>query len=296
MGLTEHIKARYRQWKESYRYRKQYCTMDRVPFYEVAERFLPPHKDATVLDVGSGEGHFVRHLNLGNRYERVFLLESNPETVKHLRNAYDNAVVYTAPERLPFEDESVDYIHSSHMLEHLDPLELYTFVKEVDRVMKPGGSVVISAPLLWSRFYDDLTHFKPYNPDVFIHYLCMSGGQRSKQVISDRYSVAEIVYRYTIPDMSEGWGSDLMLVDFAIQGWKYLLFKLGIKKVAKNGYTMVLKKMTGPGEKGPAWNERSREFGNRLPACERRRNRCTTAHHATIQTRNLWCQHASPLV
>jgi len=217
--------------------------MERVPFYEVAARFLPPDRTAMVVDVGSGDGHFVRHLNLDDRYDRVFLLESNPETVKHLRNLYDNVAAYTAPERLPFEDEVVDYIHCSHMMEHLDPLELYTFVKEIDRVMTPGGSLVVSSPLLWGRFYDDLSHVKPYNPDVFIHYLCKSVSPRSKRVISDRYALAEIVYRYSMPDVTEGWGSDLMFVDFAIQAWKFLLTKLGIKKAVKNGYAMVLKKI-----------------------------------------------------
>ncbi|MBI4774820.1 MAG: class I SAM-dependent methyltransferase [Deltaproteobacteria bacterium] len=243
MGRTDNIKASYRRWMESYRCRKQYSTMERVPFYEVAGRFLPSHGTATIVDIGSGDGLFVRHLKLDDRYERVFLLDSNPEAVKHLSSLYANVVAYTAPERLPFEDEAVDYIHCSHMMEHLDPLELYTFVKEIDRVLSPGGSLVISTPLLWTRFYDDLSHVKPYNPDVFSHYLCKSVAPRSRQVISDRYALAEIVYRYSMPDLTEGWGSDRMFVDFPMQAWKFFLLKLGIKKAVKNGYTMVLKKM-----------------------------------------------------
>ena len=46
----------------------------------------------------------------------------------------------------PFESESVDYIVSSHMLEHLDWNEGLNFLRECYRVMKPGAVMRIAVP------------------------------------------------------------------------------------------------------------------------------------------------------
>lgn len=70
---------------------------------------------------------------------------------------------------LPFEDESQDYIYSSHTLEHIPD---YTHaLREWMRVLKPGGHLVISVPHMYlyekkqyvpSRFNQD--HRRFYTP------------------------------------------------------------------------------------------------------------------------------------
>lgn len=44
---------------------------------------------------------------------------------------------------LPFKDNSVDYIESISMVEHLPIKDMFTFFAEVKRVLKPGHSAVI---------------------------------------------------------------------------------------------------------------------------------------------------------
>ncbi len=51
-----------------------------------------------------------------------------------------------AHEKLPFEDNSVDYIRASHVLEHIHPDRLGFVLGEFLRVLKPGGRVEISVP------------------------------------------------------------------------------------------------------------------------------------------------------
>jgi predicted SAM-dependent methyltransferase len=41
---------------------------------------------------------------------------------------------------IPFADESVDMVCSSHFLEHLDADESLDLIKEIYRVLKPGGT------------------------------------------------------------------------------------------------------------------------------------------------------------
>ena len=53
---------------------------------------------------------------------------------------------YKLPNRLPFEDESIQYLAGSHFIEHLDLNEGMEFFKEAFRIMKRGGMIHISCP------------------------------------------------------------------------------------------------------------------------------------------------------
>lgn len=58
-----------------------------------------------------------------------------------------NRVVYgDAVKGLALEDESVEVVYSSHMLEHLDRREAARFLREVMRILRPGGLVRIAVP------------------------------------------------------------------------------------------------------------------------------------------------------
>jgi SAM-dependent methyltransferase len=47
---------------------------------------------------------------------------------------------------LPFPDQSVDFIYSSHLLEHLSPHDARHLLREAHRVLKKGGILRISVP------------------------------------------------------------------------------------------------------------------------------------------------------
>lgn len=47
---------------------------------------------------------------------------------------------------IPCQDNDVDIINHSHLLEHLDRIEGFRFLKECYRVLKPGGIIRISVP------------------------------------------------------------------------------------------------------------------------------------------------------
>lgn len=62
--------------------------------------------------------------------------------------------------KLPFKDNSVDYIYSSHVLEHLEnPTK---FMLELYRICKPGATIYLRVPH-FSMFgtYADMTHIRP---------------------------------------------------------------------------------------------------------------------------------------
>lgn len=69
-------------------------------------------------------------------------------------------VVYLdATERMPFENATVDFIFSEHMIEHISYIEGYRFLEECLRVLKPGGFIRITTPSyeFLNELYNDQT-------------------------------------------------------------------------------------------------------------------------------------------
>lgn len=73
---------------------------------------------------------------------------------------------------LPYEDNTVDEVHSSHFVEHLSASERIHFMNELSRVMKPGAKATIIVPHYSSgRAYGDLTHQWPPVSEFWFYYL-----------------------------------------------------------------------------------------------------------------------------
>ncbi|KKK71524.1 hypothetical protein LCGC14_2913060, partial [marine sediment metagenome] len=190
---------------------------------------------------------FEDHIKLWDRYKKIILLDGNEDTIAKLRINHKefNTYEYIAPDQFPFTmDRSIDYIYCSHLIEHLNPNDLYDLLYEFDRVLKPGGVLVIISPMLSVDFYNTLDHIKPYFPLIFEIYLCgLESGNPSYALISKDYKVEKLVYRYhNYLSDSNRLGSSNKVVDFLIQGIGRISRKLGIRRYRQTGYTMILRK------------------------------------------------------
>lgn len=58
----------------------------------------------------------------------------------------NNIMAHDLSKGIPFEDDSVDVVYNSHMLEHLDRHVAESFLEEAKRVLKPGGIHRIVVP------------------------------------------------------------------------------------------------------------------------------------------------------
>ena len=53
---------------------------------------------------------------------------------------------HLAEDRLPFPDNSIEFVYTEHMFEHILPMQCSAFLKEAYRVLKPGGVIRITTP------------------------------------------------------------------------------------------------------------------------------------------------------
>ena len=67
---------------------------------------------------------------------------------------------------LPFEDNSIDLIYASHVIEYFDLIEINTLLKEWNRVLKKGSTLRVAVPdfSVMAQLYVD----KKYNLNNFI--------------------------------------------------------------------------------------------------------------------------------
>lgn len=217
--------------------KEKYYTHKREPFFEIANNYIS--KYSRVLDIGAGAGAFSMYCDRDDFY----LFDGNPQTVDELKEKYNN-VEYGLLPNLPYDSKFFDVIHCSHVVEHLEPKIFYDTLVEMDRCLKIGGCLVISAPLMWSGFYDDLSHIKPYNPNVYKNYLCSKRGvSRTRNVISSSYEIEKLVFRYLPTNNNFNFYNtkDNRLISIIVKVINKMKSK-GFSFLEKTGYTIVLKK------------------------------------------------------
>lgn len=116
-------------------------------------------ENAKILDVGCGEGRYI--IPLSKKGHHCVGVDINPTLVSKLREL--GLTAYT-PEELSYPDNSFDYIIMSHIIEHISPAQLISFMDNYISKLKIGGKLIISTPTLYDEFYDDYDHIKPYTP------------------------------------------------------------------------------------------------------------------------------------
>lgn len=103
-------------------------------------------KDKRVLDAACGEGYGAALLKKWGA-KSVDAIDIDKETLEKATALFGEKGVqfrcHTC-EELPFEDDSFDVVCSFETIEHIDDPE--AFLREIKRVLKPGGTAVISCP------------------------------------------------------------------------------------------------------------------------------------------------------
>jgi len=79
---------------------------------------------------------------------------------------HSNADIISSALELPFGDESIDEIHSSHLVEHFSLKEAKVFFDEIYRVLKKDSKAFLKIDKDWSKkrlFKKDSTHKHRYS-------------------------------------------------------------------------------------------------------------------------------------
>ncbi len=147
-----------REW--SYRYQWLYDAIANLAalsvggegrFRQLALQGLTISSETKALDLccGSGQATGV----LVEYFQDVTGLDASPLSLKRAQQNVPQAKYVEAfAEQMPFPDNSFDLVHTSAALHEMEPLQLRQIIKEVYRVLKPGGIFTLvdfHAPSNW---------------------------------------------------------------------------------------------------------------------------------------------------
>ncbi|NWF62206.1 MAG: class I SAM-dependent methyltransferase [Fischerella sp.] len=134
-----------RDW--SYRYQWLYDAISRLAaislggeerFRQLALQGLTINSDTKVLDLCCGSGQATQLLV--KLSQNVTGLDASPLSLQRAKQNVPQAEYVEAfAEEMPFTDNEFDLVHTSVALHEMQPEQLRKIIKEVYRVLKPGG-------------------------------------------------------------------------------------------------------------------------------------------------------------
>jgi ubiquinone/menaquinone biosynthesis C-methylase UbiE len=99
-------------------------------------RDLPPKEAAKAVDFGCGTG-FIVHL-IKDRFSEVHGVDITVDMMKEIDLSSGNITLHEClAEKTPFESDTFDFASAYSFMDHLFDYKI--FLKEVHRVLKPGG-------------------------------------------------------------------------------------------------------------------------------------------------------------
>ncbi len=137
---------------------------------------LSPNNHYNYLEVGAGLGRFVKLVKNNYKNLDIDCLEINEQLHQDLIAAEFKSSLGSIC-KMPFQNNSFDIVHCSHIIEHLGYPEITQALDELFRVVKTNGYVIIRSPFMHPGFYNDIDHIRPYPPKTILQYF----GNRQQQ-------------------------------------------------------------------------------------------------------------------
>jgi SAM-dependent methyltransferase len=112
-------------------------------------------------------------------------------------------ILDVAVEPLPYPDNTFDEVEASQLLEHIPNVIWYRedgqfvrrycrieLMREIHRVLKPGGVFFASVPTEWPEWAQDPTHIGvPWNREQFSYFCGQWGGNQPGDFAHDSYGI-----------------------------------------------------------------------------------------------------------
>jgi SAM-dependent methyltransferase len=95
-----------------------------------------------ICDLGCDDGVWTEELARAAGSRRAYGVEIVRERAVMARGRGVEAVVGDLNHPLPFADGAFDLVHANQVIEHIATLD--TFLSEIERVLRPGGTAIVS--------------------------------------------------------------------------------------------------------------------------------------------------------
>jgi len=209
--------------------------------HKVALRFLSSCNK--ILDVGCGQGGFI-----ANDPDRIQGIDINPNHVDKCVKKGFSAMQSDALKLIEFEDNTFDGVYCSHVIQIYDYLNVLRLLKELRRVVRPNGLIVIATFPDHKRLFTTPETHRAY-PPVAIRKLIQQSDEIEGEVSAPIYSNSPLLFQEDIwlrrPALIEFEGPRSKTMTKIALMLNLLQHKFFLRKYwAYNGY--IIKLRNGP--------------------------------------------------
>jgi SAM-dependent methyltransferase len=190
---------------------------------------LPFVAGKKVLDIACGEGYGSAYM--ARRAARVYGVDVSDEAIEHARSTYvrDNlAFLLGSAGDIPIPGrECLDAIVSFETIEHLHAEMQECFAREVKRLLRPGGVLLISTPnrtvYTGTGDHHNPYHLREFTSDEFLFFL--QPYFRHVQLLSQRVYPGSLIWNV------DGRGSELTMYQIALKNGRFCPVEAGAKEI-----------------------------------------------------------------
>jgi SAM-dependent methyltransferase len=138
----------------------------------------PNRRKIKILDAGCGTGSNIIFFN---QYGKTYGADISPVATKFCRMRGIKNVTTSDVSKLPYKDSSFDLVSCMDVLEHIENED--KAIREIFRVLKPGGEVLLTVPALpfiFSKHDKAQGHFRRYNIKHLKNILTSAGFEEKR--------------------------------------------------------------------------------------------------------------------
>jgi 2-polyprenyl-3-methyl-5-hydroxy-6-metoxy-1,4-benzoquinol methylase len=143
-------------------------------------KHLPPEKNARIIDLGCGMGHFLNFLEVGG-YKNYLGVDISEENIEFCKKNGFNVELGNIFDFLKKSPDNYDVIIMNDIIEHLEKSEILNVLEIIFKKLNPGGRLIIKTPnasnpiMASSSRYYDFTHELLFTEESLSQVLKISG-------------------------------------------------------------------------------------------------------------------------
>ncbi|RHJ94174.1 methyltransferase domain-containing protein [Parabacteroides bouchesdurhonensis] len=153
---------------------KEIVNKDRL-WRNVCKHFLSKYvkKEDCVLDLAAGYCEFINNIEASKK----IAVDINPDTIQFASKNVQ-VIIAIATDMAAISSGSIDVIFISNFFEHISKEEILLVLRECNRILAPGGRILILQPnikYIGSAYWDFFDHHTPLTDKSLREALEMSG-------------------------------------------------------------------------------------------------------------------------